>query len=266
MTRQDSLRTIAIKTRIFAALAPFVAALTILVALAAAQHAGQLSASNSASAASPSGGPPLARLQSPGLPRSADAGPDQAVPSVSALSFEPPVTYPLPGGYSMSAAVGDVNGDGIPDIIVISGIGSPNGDGLVSVLLGNGDGTFQPATSFDSAGGFPDAVISADVNNDGKLDIVVANCSSTAGLDCPGSDGVLAVFLGNGDGTFQSPITISTGGPPAWQMAVADVNLDGNLDAVVGTDGEGPSSFWVTVTAPFSHPPAHWDTAESRRL
>jgi hypothetical protein len=188
---------------------------------------------------------------------SSSAGPAEAIPGAGVLSFQPPVTYPVPGEYSASATVADVNGDGIPDIIVISLYGSPNGDGLVSVLLGNGDGTFQPATSFDSGGDSPEGLAVGDVNNDGKLDIVVANCSSTnGGLDCPSSsDGVLAVLLGNGDGTFQSPITMSTGVLGVTQMALADVNLDGNLDAIVATnDGPSPLLFLGNGNGTFQPP------------
>src|ERR1700735_1939408 len=79
--------------------------------------------------------------------------------------------YPVPGA-SMEV-LADVNGDGILDIITANGV-SPSGDGGVSVLLGIGNGTFHDAKKIVS-GGSPSAVVVADFNNDGKLDIAVAN-------------------------------------------------------------------------------------------
>jgi hypothetical protein len=238
MTRTASAQVRAPFIGIRSTFALLIAVPTMLIAFAPAQQTGQMSAKTSEATVSPISGASPAAPQRPRLLNSAEAG-RVALTGSGALSFEPPVTYPLPSGYSISATVGDVNGDGIADIIVISSFGSPNGHGLVSVLLGNGDGTFQPWKTIDSGGDSPTAVQAGDVNNDGKLDIVVANCSSTGGVDCPsGGDGVLAVLLGNGDGTFHSPTTISTGVPGTSQMVLADVNLDGNLDAIVTTDGE----------------------------
>src|SRR5208282_1563469 len=100
----------------------------------------------------------------------------------------------------------DMNGDGKPDLVVANC--GPNEqvqcytgvNGVIGVLLGNGDGTFQTAITSDPGGTITESLAVADVNGDGKLDVVVANACST--LDpCEGSVGVL---LGNGDGTFQS--------------------------------------------------------------
>src|SRR5260370_28921516 len=95
-----------------------------------------------------------------------------------------------------SVAVGDLNGDGKPDLIV----GSVTGSGGATVLLGKGDGTFQaPAVvGIVTAGG--SAIVIADVNGDGKLDIVSPNVPS----------GHIAGLLGNGNGTFKAPVISST--------------------------------------------------------
>jgi len=69
---------------------------------------------------------------------------------------------------------------------------------VLSVLLGNGDGTFQAARIQDSGGLNPTSVAVADVNGDGKPDLIVANGYSTSGI---------GVLLGNGDGTFQAAVT-----------------------------------------------------------
>jgi hypothetical protein len=80
-------------------------------------------------------------------------------------TFQPPVSYSS-GGYETSmVVVGDVNGDGHPDLVLSNwgAIDSTNANGLVTVLLGKGDGTFQSAVGFGSGGTTPYAVAVADV-------------------------------------------------------------------------------------------------------
>src|SRR6202040_275367 len=97
-----------------------------------------------------------------------------------------------PGSASPQAvAIGDLNGDGKPDVIVA------NAGGSVSVLLGNGDGTLKAATS-TLINQNAQSLALGDFNGDGKLDMAVA-----------GSDpGGVVVLLGKGDGTFQPPVTL----------------------------------------------------------
>jgi len=150
-------------------------------------------------------------------------------------TFQAAQTYSSGGFRSVSVAVADVNGDGKPDIVVANYCASSSctSDSLVGVLLGNGDGTFQTAQTYGSGGLGADSVAVADVNGDGKPDIVVANeCVSAAGGCAPG-DGVVGVLLGNGDGTFQPVQTYDSGGYVASSIAVADVNGDGKPDLVV---------------------------------
>jgi hypothetical protein len=110
-------------------------------------------------------------------------------------------------------AVGDFNGDGIPDLAVANG-------SAVSVLLGNGDGTFQAQVSY-AAGIGPIFVAAGDFNGDGKLDLAVA------------TSGGVRVLLGNGDGTFQTtPISYVAGRTPQ-AVAVGDFNGDGAADLAV---------------------------------
>src|ERR1019366_4709092 len=126
-----------------------------------------------------------------------------------------------------SVAVADVNGDGKPDVVV-----GNCGDSTVGVLLGNGDGTFQPAvTYFTYFSGCwnPTAVAVADLNGDGKPDLVMG-CGSIAAV---------GVMLGNGDGTFQPAVTYDSGGRDPWSVAVADVNGDGNPDLLVANYASG---------------------------
>ena len=106
-------------------------------------------------------------------------------------------------------------------------------DGTVSVLLGKGDGTFQPAIAYDSGGVDSRAVAIADVNGDGKLDLVVANSGDCSNGCYVGQD--VSVLLGNGDGTFQPAVAYGSGGNRPFSVAVADVNEDGKPDLLVAS-------------------------------
>jgi hypothetical protein len=116
-------------------------------------------------------------------------------------------------------AVGDFNGDGIPDLAV-------SGGSVVSILAGNGDGSFQPPLTYATGGaGF---VAVGDFNGDGKLDLALANGSNTVGI-----------LMGNGDGTFQSAQNYPVGTGPAW-LIVGDFNGDGIPDLGVANSGTYP--------------------------
>jgi hypothetical protein len=154
-------------------------------------------------------------------------------------TFKPAVTYSVgqPGfdpGVG-SVAVADVNGDGRPDLLVgYECADSSCFEGLVGVLLGNGDGTFQPVEAYDSGGFQADSIAVADVNGDGKPDLLMTNCCSATNTQysCFG-DGSVGVLLGNGDGTFQPVKTYDSGALQSVGLAVKDVNGDGSPDLLV---------------------------------
>jgi len=174
-------------------------------------------------------------------------------------SFQTAATYSS-GGYSVSSVVvGDVNGDGKPDLVV-SGcsfqkiVACPiNSSGTVSILLGNGDGTFKAAVVYNSGGLEASAVVVADVNGDGKPDLLVTNtCFVTNPCGyTPYHDGAVSVLLGNGDGTFQSAVNYDSGGLGPISIAVSDVNGDGKMDLLVANcgcfDGLFPDTGSVSV-------------------
>jgi hypothetical protein len=85
---------------------------------------------------------------------------------------EPRYFWAVPGRRLESVAVGDFNGDGLPDLVAASSFFNS-----VSVLLGNGDGTFQTAQNF-GAGNGPYSVAVGDFNGDGWQDLAVANNGS----------------------------------------------------------------------------------------
>jgi hypothetical protein len=161
-------------------------------------------------------------------------------------TFRPGQTYSSQGTYAGPIAVGDVNGDGKLDVLLgnyYDGSGNIS-DGKVLVLLGNGDGTFHPGQGYDSGGIGLLSIALADVNGDGKLDLLVEN--SCEGQIC--ANGGVAVLLGNGDGTFQAAVSYNSGGSGGYSVAVGDVNGDGKLDLVVQNEyGTGSYSSDMSV-------------------
>ena len=136
-------------------------------------------------------------------------------------TFRAAVTYSSGAYHTVSVAVGDVNGDGKPDLVVASDCTSSSNcaNGSVGVLLGNGNGTFRAAVSYSSGGYEAQSVAVADVNGDRKMDLLVAN-AICAPSDC--ATGSVGVLLGNGDGTFQPVVTYDSAdlapSPWRWQM------------------------------------------------
>jgi len=146
-------------------------------------------------------------------------------------TFQRVRTYDSGGEEAYSIAIGDVNRDGLPDLLAANlSVTRENYRGLAAVLLGNGDGTFQAAQTYDTGGYFAVMIATEDVNRDGNLDFLVANsCSSVENCE----NGVLGVILGNGDGTFQPVEIYRSGNYAATSIALGDVNLDGKPDLLV---------------------------------
>jgi len=131
-------------------------------------------------------------------------------------------------------AVGDFKNDGTLDLAVTNAGTATSRGTTLTVMLGNGDGAFS-TTSITSRGISPAAVAVGDFNNDGKLDLAVANaCGTDTTCSSPGK---VAILEGDGSGGFTLLSNTPAGtGPSA--LAVADLNGDGNLDVAVA-DGTG---------------------------
>jgi hypothetical protein len=148
-----------------------------------------------------------------------------------------PNNFPQP----VSVAFGDFNADGKPDLVV-----ADNANSDVTVYLNNGDGTFTENANYRTDPSQyvygPNAVAVADLNGDGKLDLVAA-------LSSGGSS--ISTLLGNGDGTFQPAVLYNPGLGGATTFAVADVNHDGIPDVVFnGTNtyvGANPNILYVAL-------------------
>jgi hypothetical protein len=172
---------------------------------------------------------PAFRVSAPGVPSILASTPADS--GATELNFAPAVTYGSGGIGAMSITVADVNGDGTPDLVVANWCvtGSVCVSGSVGVLLGKGDGTFRAAMAYSTGGNNSNSVAVADVNGDGKPDLVAVDVNS----------GVVAVLLGNGNGTFQKAVIQSTGGSFPFSVAVVDINNDGKPDLLVSNDNEG---------------------------
>lgn len=173
------------------------------------------------------------------------------------------------------AAAADFNGDGLLDLAVSD---SNSGSAILTVLLGNGDGTFTASPNNPTVGQYPDGIAVADFNSDGNADLAITSVDQdevvvllgkgdgtfSAGpvLNTPAipqsigaadfdGDGMAdfavvngsnaLIFLGNGDGTFKSPITVPSVGSSPVGLGIGDFNRDGIPDlAVVDTLQNAP--------------------------
>jgi hypothetical protein len=163
----------------------------------------------------------------------------------------------------------DLNGDGKLDVVLQWSpvlLSAPQ----VSVLLNNGNGTFASPTQLtvpyppninNSVQGYQTGY--GDLNGDGKQDLVLALCDDNGNSDA-------IIFLGNGDGTFESPTSFALPTPPNViipiipNFIIQDVNLDGKLDLVFGSGrlalGNGDGTFTLGTplfpfpTSPYSYP------------
>lgn len=142
--------------------------------------------------------------------------------------FLPPQQHNV-GQWPYWVSTGDLNGDGALDLVVADfgeyySYNPPAVSGDARVFLGNGDGTFRAMPPL-AAGLNPGVVLAADLNSDGRNDLVVVNVQS--------SD--MSVFLGRGDGTFGAGTRYATG-HGGLAAAIEDLNADGHLDVAIANN------------------------------
>jgi hypothetical protein len=111
-------------------------------------------------------------------------------------TFSAPVEY-VTGLMPTSVAIGDLDGDGIPDLVVADSGRLANPQAGFCILRGNGDGTFQPAVT-TRVGTMTNSVAIQDFNGDGTPDLVV----TSSGNLFFGYQGSINIFLGNAVAPF----------------------------------------------------------------
>ncbi len=164
-------------------------------------------------------------------------------------TFRAPVNHGAKGCY---IDVGDFNDDGAQDLATAECEPWPyNQTGAVWIVLGNGNGTFKPATKI-TGNSHPKGIIVSDINNDGRADLV------DWGTFYPIAP--VNVRLGNGDGTFLPPLVLDNFGDYLADVDVGDLNGDGNVDLVACTYenyvkvlfGNGDGSFQGFINVPLA--------------
>jgi len=150
------------------------------------------------------------------------------------------------GASPQSVAVGDLNGDGKPDIVTANYAAS-----TVTVLFGDGMGGFTqaPGSPFPARTN-PASVAIGDFNGDGRPDIVTASSGTNS----------VSLLLGNSAGGFTAGGSFAVGSEPL-SVSVADVNRDGKLDLVTVNNtgnnisvllGNGSGGFNAAPGSPFA--------------
>jgi hypothetical protein len=168
-------------------------------------------------------------------------------------SFKPTLSAP-----PTNLAVGDFNGDGIPDLAVAT-VTYPN-PATISILLSDGAGHFTTQPNPQTVNGYisgasPQSLVVGDFNGDGKADLVVAYSPYSP---LPNNANFLVdVSYGNGDGTFAAAAQIATGFANSYGMAVGDFNADGISDLATADDnatsillGSSSGTFTLAATGP----------------
>ncbi len=178
-------------------------------------------------------------------------------------AFQPPsvIGFPAP---APGLIVGDFNHDNYLDVASLD-----SGNNNIVVLLGDGKGSLTTRTDITlptlsdadptAFGGVGSSAV-ADIDHDGKLDVVVLQYTQ----DMQGFNGLITVVPGNGDGTFRQAVTTPVANFGIGQMILSDFNGDGKIDVATAQDpttglisvvlGNGDDTFGAPVANPVSLP------------
>ncbi|XHL98716.1 MAG: FG-GAP-like repeat-containing protein [Microcoleus anatoxicus] len=144
--------------------------------------------------------------------------------SNSGSNFTVNTNNPTVGVSPIALATGDMNGDGRLDIVTING---DNSNRRISVLLADSSSSSGFSTTHYQLSSQAQQLVLADVNRDGRLDVVAATNQPNNQLN-------IFVLLGSGNGSLNSPITSTINSlGSVTSLAVADLNGDGNPEAIV---------------------------------
>jgi hypothetical protein len=158
--------------------------------------------------------------------------------------FGTPATYPVGVGPT-DIAVGDLNLDGLPDIVASNGE-----DDTLTILVNQGGGLYAFAGQLP-VGQMPLSVTLADLDGDGDLDLAVVATPVIPAVQVIENLGAMP-----GDLLFDAPVSYGVNGDPNF-LASADFNADGFPDLVTVNDDLGPTGGSVTVL--LTSPPCPWD-------
>jgi hypothetical protein len=144
--------------------------------------------------------------------------------------FQAKADFPV-AGQAQDLVAGDFDGDGKVDLAVTINTAQTS----LSLLTGNGNGTFNAPVNFPNTSGFDSpAIVATDLNNDAKLDLVLAHQIGCFSAPCTSSR-TISVMLGNGNATFQATREIDVGTGMS-SIAVGDFNRDGIKDLAICGD------------------------------
>ena len=152
--------------------------------------------------------------------------------NLGAQGFSDPVFSPITTDNSQvtSDALGDFHSTGQPDLLVATDPGQPGGPGgagNVYLMQNLGNGKFGPPSIIFPHANYATTMASVDLNNDGKQDLIICDPVNSSGTE-------LYVLLGNGNGTFQSPVSYSLPSSIyAAQILTGDFNGDKKTDVLL---------------------------------
>jgi VCBS repeat protein/ASPM-SPD-2-Hydin domain-containing protein len=175
-------------------------------------------------------------------------------------TFKPAVYYPVGGNETASSIVTvDLRGNGILDLVVTNSLNAK-----VEVLLGNGDGTFGPATAYPTVAN-PFFIAAGDFTNNGHAGIVALTRGSR---QC----GCLEVLPGKGDGTLGAAILTSYNPYGTTALVAGQFTGSANLDVAVSVEtglniylGQGNGTFQLGNSYPISSAPGAITAASFRK-